>query len=118
MVKNTAKYGVVLEIPYGEPVPAEFERRGNVYYGEGDFYGFPLERDALFLVSIAIDHGFTGVGGRQHGDLARRFLHLDDLENAPGQPRKLSIESFLGSMTSSISCMRRMVSLRATTIFW
>lgn len=29
--------------------------------------------------------GFTGIGFKQHGD--KRFMHLDDLPNAPGQPR-------------------------------
>jgi zinc D-Ala-D-Ala carboxypeptidase len=37
------------------------------------------------LTKLAMEHGFTGIGLRQHG--ASRFLHLDDLPNAPGQPR-------------------------------
>ena len=41
--------------------------------------------DALALVGLALEQDFTGVGVSQKG--ASRFLHLDDLPNAPGQPR-------------------------------
>jgi len=37
------------------------------------------------LVALAMQHGFTGIGLRQHGPT--RFLHLDDLPNHTGQPR-------------------------------
>ena len=37
------------------------------------------------LVGIAIAHGFTGIGLRQHGD--SRFLHLDTLDHTESQPR-------------------------------
>ena len=41
--------------------------------------------DALHLLMLAVTMGFTGIGVSQKG--ASRFLHLDDLPNAEGQPR-------------------------------
>ena len=41
--------------------------------------------DAHELLTLAMDHGFSGIGIRQHG--GSRFIHLDDLEGAIGQPR-------------------------------
>ena len=40
---------------------------------------------AYMLVSSAMSAGFTGIGVQQKG--GGRFIHLDDLPNAPGQPR-------------------------------
>lgn len=41
--------------------------------------------DARRLVGIAIDMGFTGIGVQQKGGV--RFVHVDNLPNAEGQPR-------------------------------
>ncbi len=41
--------------------------------------------DALKLIDLALECGFTGIGVKQAGD--GRFLHLDDLPAAPGRPR-------------------------------
>jgi uncharacterized protein YcbK (DUF882 family) len=41
--------------------------------------------DAYDLLRLALQMGFTGIGVQQRGD--RRFLHLDDLPDAPRQPR-------------------------------
>lgn len=41
--------------------------------------------DCLEMIRLALGLGFTGFGIKQHGDV--RFLHLDDLPDAPGQPR-------------------------------
>jgi len=41
--------------------------------------------NAFFVVSAAMKLGFSGIGVQQKGD--SRFIHLDDLPNAPGQPR-------------------------------
>jgi zinc D-Ala-D-Ala carboxypeptidase len=41
--------------------------------------------DALRLVDLALEQGFTGIGVSQKG--AIRFIHVDDLPDAPGQPR-------------------------------
>lgn len=37
------------------------------------------------VLSKALEMGFTGIGVQQKG--GGRFIHLDDLPNAPGQPR-------------------------------
>ena len=41
---------------------------------------------ALWVVSHAVEHGFTGVGVNQKGAVNFRFIHLDDL-TAPDYPR-------------------------------
>lgn len=43
--------------------------------------------DALKLVEIALKHGFTGIGVKQHSDINKRFIHLDDAPNATHRPR-------------------------------
>lgn len=43
--------------------------------------------DALHLVDLALEQGFTGIGISQKGPHGSRFVHLDDLPDAPGQPR-------------------------------
>ena len=40
---------------------------------------------AFAVVCEAVRLGFTGIGVNQKGD--SRFVHVDDLPNAPGQPR-------------------------------
>jgi zinc D-Ala-D-Ala carboxypeptidase len=47
---------------------------------------FRVDRgNAYELVRIAMEMGFTGIGVQQKGNA--RFIHVDDLPNAPGQPR-------------------------------
>lgn len=41
--------------------------------------------DALRLIDLAVEQGFTGIGVQQKGE--GRFIHVDDLPDAPGQPR-------------------------------
>lgn len=41
--------------------------------------------DALTLITLAVRHGFTGIGVQQKG--SSRFIHLDDLEAAAQRPR-------------------------------
>ena len=44
--------------------------------------------EALSLVVMARQQGFTGIGLRQHGLRATRFVHLDDLDGSQSeQPR-------------------------------
>lgn len=43
--------------------------------------------DALRLIGLALDLGFTGVGVKQHGPHAGRFIHLDTCPAAAMQPR-------------------------------
>lgn len=40
---------------------------------------------AWLLLRLALEEGFTGIGVNQKG--GERFLHLDDLPHADGQPR-------------------------------
>ena len=42
-------------------------------------------QQAYIVMREALQLGFTGIGFQQKG--GARFLHLDDLPNAPGQPR-------------------------------
>lgn len=41
--------------------------------------------NAYHLLQLALELGFTGIGVQQKG--AARFIHVDDLPNASGQPR-------------------------------
>ncbi|CAB4167226.1 Peptidase M15A, C-terminal [uncultured Caudovirales phage] len=41
--------------------------------------------DALNLLVLAVDVGFTGIGVSQKG--TSRFIHIDTMENSPTQPR-------------------------------
>ena len=43
--------------------------------------------DAMVLQMIAKEMGMTGIGLRQHGPHNKRFIHLDNLPNMPGQKR-------------------------------
>lgn len=43
--------------------------------------------NAWVLVSMATRYGFRGIGVSQKGAHGSRFIHLDDLPDAPGQPR-------------------------------
>ena len=44
--------------------------------------------DAHHLLRTAMRHcNFTGIGVSQKGPHEKRFLHFDDLPDAPGQPR-------------------------------
>ena len=42
---------------------------------------------ALAVIAAAQAEGMTGIGVKQHGPYAGRFVHLDALPNADGQPR-------------------------------
>ena len=44
-------------------------------------------KEALELLRRAYWLGWTGIGVRQHGPYGGRFLHLDRLPQAEGQPR-------------------------------
>jgi uncharacterized protein YcbK (DUF882 family) len=41
--------------------------------------------DALRLIALAYAAGFHGIGVSQKGE--SRFIHIDDLDDAPGRPR-------------------------------
>lgn len=42
---------------------------------------------ALDVIRRALDEGFTGIGVMQLGPRGGRYLHLDDLPDAPDRPR-------------------------------
>lgn len=42
---------------------------------------------ALMLMMLASRVGFTGIGVKQNGPVAGRFIHLDMLEATPARPR-------------------------------
>lgn len=43
--------------------------------------------DALALVAHALNCGMQGIGIKQNGPHAKRFIHLDDAEPLPSRPR-------------------------------
>jgi len=43
---------------------------------------------AYILMGLAFKRGFTGIGVQQKG--TGRFIHIDDLPDAPGQPRPVT----------------------------
>lgn len=47
---------------------------------------FAVSHDKAYkLIKVAQEMGFTGIGVQQKG--SGRFIHVDNLPNAPGQPR-------------------------------
>jgi len=42
---------------------------------------------AYKLIQLAIKHGFTGIGIKQHSHVEKRFVHLDMVEHQDIQPR-------------------------------
>jgi len=42
---------------------------------------------AYKLIQLAIKHGFTGIGIKQHSHVEKRFVHLDTVEHQDIQPR-------------------------------
>ena len=44
-------------------------------------------KDALRLVQLAINQGFTGIGVNQKGPHSQRFIHLDIAPPGEGRPR-------------------------------
>ena len=42
---------------------------------------------AYEVMELAFNMSFTGIGVSQKGEHLKRFIHIDDLTNAAGQPR-------------------------------
>jgi zinc D-Ala-D-Ala carboxypeptidase len=58
----------------------------NGPHTKGRAVDFIIDRERAYkLVKFAMVRGFTGIGVSQRG--AHRFIHLDNLQNLPGQPR-------------------------------
>lgn len=88
-----------LRVSYGKPMIITSYYRSPAYNAEmsatkslsgphttGRAVDVRIDRgDAFELTKLAMNQGFTGVGWSQKGRV--RFVHLDDLDDAPGQPR-------------------------------
>ncbi len=44
-------------------------------------------QNAVLLIKLSIECGFTGIGIKQKGPISGRFIHLDDLKQQSGRPR-------------------------------
>jgi uncharacterized protein YcbK (DUF882 family) len=44
-------------------------------------------KDAYDLICLSIRKGMTGIGVKQNGLMAGRFIHLDNMKEAKGRPR-------------------------------
>jgi zinc D-Ala-D-Ala carboxypeptidase len=87
-----------LRVAYGKPLTVTSAARCSTHnanvsgtgmhgpHTTGRAIDFAVDRgDAYRLTKLAFEHGFTGIGWQQKG--ASRFVHIDDLPDAPGQPR-------------------------------
>lgn len=85
------RYGKPLTVSSGYRCPAHnaavSHTGGAGPHTTGRAVDFAISRrEALELLALALaSRNFTGIGVSQKGN--GRFLHLDDLPNAPGQPR-------------------------------
>ena len=43
--------------------------------------------EAYNILSLALKHGFTGIGVAQRGAHNKRFIHIDDMEDSDRSPR-------------------------------
>lgn len=83
-------YGKPISITSGYRCPAHNAKVSKTGatgpHTTGRAVDIPVARGEAFrLMKLALELGFTGFGFKQHGE--SRFLHLDDLPDAPGQPR-------------------------------
>lgn len=87
-----------VRVRYGKPMPVNSAARCPAYNAKvsgtgttgphttGQAFDIGVRGvEALKVMQIALDCGFTGIGVAQKG--AGRFIHLDDLPNKEGQPR-------------------------------
>ena len=68
--------------------PAEQGKETSGAHTQGRAVDIQIQgADALRLIGLAIDLGFTGFGLKQHGPQLQRFVHLDTAPAAAMQPR-------------------------------
>jgi zinc D-Ala-D-Ala carboxypeptidase len=84
------RYGRPLIVSSGYRCPAHNSKVSNTGrtgpHTTGKAADLLVDRgDAFQLLRLAMGMSFTGIGLQQKG--SGRFLHLDTLPNAPGQPR-------------------------------
>lgn len=90
----------ILRIAFGKPMPVTSGFRCQNYNQQASSTGLcgphttgkavdiqVFGADAHRLLTLALEHGFTGVGLKQAGAHRSRFLHLDAIEPSPGRPR-------------------------------
>jgi len=65
-----------IEREKGRPGPHTYGRAADILVSHAD---------AVLLLKLAMDHGFTGFGVYQSG--SSRWIHLDDMEADVGRPR-------------------------------
>lgn len=85
-----ARYGRPLVVSSGYRCPAHNAAVSSTGltgpHTTGRATDFAIDRGpALQLLKVALGMNFTGIGIQQKG--GGRFLHVDNLPNAPGQPR-------------------------------
>lgn len=85
-----ARYGKPLVVSSGYRCPTHNQRVSSTGatgpHTTGRAADLRVSRgDALKVLKIVLEMGFTGIGIQQKG--AVRFIHLDNLPNAPDQPR-------------------------------
>tara|TARA_R100000697_G_scaffold232_2_gene597 strand:+ start:247 stop:564 length:318 start_codon:yes stop_codon:yes gene_type:complete len=88
-----------LRMAYGKPMkinsgfrdvthPIEAKKSSPGAHTTGKAADISVSRgDAFYLLSLALQKGFTGIGIAQKGSGASRFLHLDTIENSSERPR-------------------------------
>ena len=87
-----------LRVRYGMPLKVSSAARCPIYnatvsktgaagpHTTGRAIDFAVSHlNSWLLLRLAMAEGFTGIGVNQKGD--GRFIHIDDLPNAEGQPR-------------------------------
>lgn len=89
-----------LRAAYGKPMPITSGFRCPMHNAEASSTGLSgphttgkavdvqvSGEDAHRLLTMALEHGFTGIGISQKGFHGSRFIHLDTIEPGPGRPR-------------------------------
>lgn len=85
------RYGKPMKVSSGSRCPDHNAKESGTGrtgpHTKGAFDILVSGEDAFTLLGLALGEGFTGIGFSQKGEHSKRFMHLDDLPNAEGQPR-------------------------------
>jgi zinc D-Ala-D-Ala carboxypeptidase len=90
----------LLRVAFGQPMPITSAIRcpnHNAQVSKTGFTGPHVTGQAIdvqvsghsahTLITLALKHGFKGIGISQRGAHNKRFIHLDMLNNGPNSPR-------------------------------
>ncbi len=85
-------FGKPLRITSGYRCPTHNAQASSTGYVGPHVHGQAVDialsgADVHEVLTLALQRGFTGIGLKQSGPHPGRFLHLDNLTNAPGRPR-------------------------------